>query len=107
MNTHTQKMYVFLKPEKEDDSSDGYSLHLHHSRWGGFDDEEINITQDGIEVSVNLEEISRQEMMQLAIRTLQDKQTSVMAEAIERQTRLQEMINKLKLIEHIPETYET
>jgi hypothetical protein len=103
MLQHKQQMYLFLTPcEMTEENPKGYTLKLSTTQWGTYTDDEINLTQEGFEVVCDVPNFSETELMQEAIKTLEAKQKNVMAEAVQRQTRLQEMINKLILIEYKP-----
>ena len=104
MTTFTQKKYLFVTPKTDTkEYPKGYSLSIENFSWS-CGNESICLTPDGVEVTVDVPDFSDQELLQKAIQTLETKQKNVMAEAVERQTRLQGMIDKLILIEHKPTT---
>jgi len=112
MKTHTQKVYVLLSPEdttcRDGNGNvmypEGYSLSLTTYSWGGAT-EDVNLTPDGINITVDVPDFSEQDLLHKAIDSLKAKQKNALAEAEKRRVELQQMIDKLLLIEYKPDDY--
>lgn len=99
---HTAKMLVFVKPRRDPGvGEDRFEVKLlsEETRWYAGEDW-IKICETEVHCSVEIP--SDDELLLKLIRTLEEKQSNVLAQAQQEYNRIQQKIDELKLITYVP-----